>query len=399
MRSFNGFVSDFIATGVRTPEERMSNFRSNVVETLRWYCSERRPHEITSALEELFAAAPSCSLLRCETIVHRDDAALDRTTPGDPGSDGSSATELPFYSEPSGNPSSLVQLCIDGGSLDGQDWQVRIELAVKADSESVWQTVFGDISTNQDSFPNGAGEFCEKRFDVIPEVALQFQNELVLGYEEMTAELVHELRSPLSAIMTSAELVMSREGENLNSEDRELLAIIGYQAERVNSRFGDLVKSLEPVVPNRSKAGMIDLLRDAAKKSPFVSDATVQSWLSSEASWTVEIDRALFSRAILFMLEDLPRSVAGCEAVHVRCRPVGDSIAVQFEYSGEGIRPDVLRKVVLPFDSTRDGGSGLDGPPVHRIVSAHGGTTSISSSESVTIITITIPLCTTWDYE
>jgi nitrogen-specific signal transduction histidine kinase len=64
---------------------------------------------------------------------------------------------------------------------------------------------------------------------------------------------------------------------------------------------------------------------------------------------------------------------------------------MKFEYGGGGIRPDLLRKVVLPFDSTKEGGSGLASIPVHRIIRAHEGRMSIDSSETATVITMTVP--------
>jgi nitrogen-specific signal transduction histidine kinase len=107
----------------------------------------------------------------------------------------------------------------------------------------------------------------------------------------------------------------------------------------------------------------------------------------------VNADPAMLRGVFQFMLQDLPRSVAGCKGVRIRCGTEEKAAAVRFEYDGADIRPDLLRKVALPPDSAKDGGSGLECVPVHRIISAHGGKMWISPLDSPTVVTMTVPLC------
>ena len=99
MRKMNEFVSKVTATGVRTLEDRANNFRSNTIETLRWYCSEKKPDEISSALRELFSTTPNCSLIRCEVIFLGDEAIPEREQANEDDLQYLSATKIPFYSE------------------------------------------------------------------------------------------------------------------------------------------------------------------------------------------------------------------------------------------------------------------------------------------------------------
>jgi signal transduction histidine kinase len=395
MRKMNEFVSNVTATGVRTLEDRTDNFRSNAIETLRWYCSEKKPDEISLALRELFSTTPNCSLIRCEVIFLGDETVPEREQATEDDLQYLSATKMPFYSEVSDNVSSLVQFCINGSSIEGGSWQVRVQLSVKGDSELVWQTILNDICVLPDGFSDRTDELPRARpIDSVNPVRLP-DGEEELGYQAMTSELIHELRNPLGSIMTSVGMVIAKDDEPLDSEDRKLLAIIEAEAERFDSTLQKFSELLKPVNPQKSEFDLIDLLRDTVEDSTFLSgtfsDIVELSHPCEGDSLVVDADFAMFRSVLVFMLQHLPESVAGCKSAHVRCVANDDSIVVKFEYGGDGIRPDLLRKVVLPFDSTREGGSGLASIPVHRIITAHEGGISIDSSETATVITMTVP--------
>lgn len=370
MRRMNEYVSNVTATGVRTLEDRADNFRLNAIETLRWYCSEKKPDEISTALRELFATTPNCSLIRCEVIFLGDETVPEREQANEDDLQYLSATKMPFYSEVSDNVSSLVQFCINGSSIEGGNWQVRVQLSVKGDAELVWQIILNDISV----FPGGFSDRTDEPLRTRPidsvDPARLLDGEEELGYQEMTRELTHELRNPLGSIMTSVGMVIAKDDEPLDSEDRKLLAIIEAETERADRILQEFGKLLKPVNPQKSKVDLIDLLREAVEDSTFLSgtfsDIVELSYPCEGESLVVEADFAMFRSVFAFMLQHLPESVAGCESVHVRCAANDNSIVVKFEYGGDGIRPDLLRKVVLPFDSTREGGSGLARIPVHR---------------------------------
>jgi hypothetical protein len=395
MRRMNEFASNVTATRVRTPEDRADNFRSNAIETLRWYCSEKKPEEISFALRELFGTTPSCSLIRCEVIFLGDETVPEREQSNEDDLQYLSATKMPFYSEVSDNVSSLVQFCINGSSIEGGSWQVRVQLSVKGDAEFVWQTILSDICVLPDGFSDRADEPLRAGPISNSDAAGSQDGEEELGYEEMTRELIHELRNPLGSIMTSVGMVIAKDDESLDYEARRLLAIIEAEAARIDHNLQEFGTLLEPVDPQKSKVDLIDLLRDTVEHSTFLSgtfsDIVELSRPCEGDGLVVEIDSAMFRRVLVFMLQQLPESVAGCVSAHVRCAANDDSIIVKFEYGGYGIRPDLLRKVVLPFDSTKEGGSGLASVPVHRMISAHEGRMSIASTETATVITMTIP--------
>src|SRR3989442_15658159 len=71
----------------------------------------------------------------------------------------------------------------------------------------------------------------------------------------------------------------------------------------------------------------------------------------------------------------------------------GKSVEIEFEDTGPGIPEGHLHKIFYPFFTTKEGGTGLGFPLVHRIMDEHKGTVL---GESVlgrgTCVELTLPL-------
>lgn len=68
-------------------------------------------------------------------------------------------------------------------------------------------------------------------------------------------------------------------------------------------------------------------------------------------------------------------------------------IALSFRDSGPGFPPDLLPKLLDPFFTTKDHGTGLGLPIVNTIVTAHGGQLLLSNpEEGGAMITILLPV-------
>jgi signal transduction histidine kinase len=72
---------------------------------------------------------------------------------------------------------------------------------------------------------------------------------------------------------------------------------------------------------------------------------------------------------------------------------IAQSVNIQIHNGGEPISPELLSKLTRPFYTTKTFGTGLGLAIVKRIVDAHGGELSITSSASEgTIARVRLPL-------
>jgi signal transduction histidine kinase len=73
-------------------------------------------------------------------------------------------------------------------------------------------------------------------------------------------------------------------------------------------------------------------------------------------------------------------------------RAEGEWILIDVIDTGEGIPPDVLKKVFRPFFTTKPAGNGLGLATARRIITAHGGDIVLQSEPGRgTKVTLTLP--------
>ncbi len=61
--------------------------------------------------------------------------------------------------------------------------------------------------------------------------------------------------------------------------------------------------------------------------------------------------------------------------------------------TGEGIAPDLLKKIFLPFFTTKDKGVGMGLALAHKVITSHGGRVEVESRQGKgTMFTVILPL-------
>ncbi len=222
---------------------------------------------------------------------------------------------------------------------------------------------------------------------------------------EMAAGLAHEIRNPLGAIKGAAQLLMPQPGAapgstpgamasstEAHNETKELLDIIVEEANRLNNvvtRFLDYARAERP---GRDEAGNIDLNILVRKTAQLVS----QSEDGKNIDVRVRVDDflpkvAADPESLLQVFLNL--GINACQAMpnggtleimttrRRRSRlGYGQFAEVRFRDTGVGIARDKLKKLFIPFFTTKSKGTGLGLAISHRIVHQHAGTIEVRST-------------------
>jgi signal transduction histidine kinase len=97
-----------------------------------------------------------------------------------------------------------------------------------------------------------------------------------------------------------------------------------------------------------------------------------------------------FLNILLNAIQAMPQG--GLLTVSILPGPQGQGGEIRIQDDGEGIESETLNKILNPFFTTKEKGSGLGLPIVKSIVQAHQGSLSISSAPGAgTTVTITLP--------
>ncbi|MFC2075392.1 nitrogen regulation protein NR(II), partial [Bdellovibrionota bacterium] len=217
----------------------------------------------------------------------------------------------------------------------------------------------------------------------------------VLG--EMAAGLAHEIRNPLGAIKGAAQYLLPPDNELSvpEEEQKEMLRVIVEEADRLNQVVSQFLGFARPYEQNRQE---VSLNKVVSKTIDVITkDVPERISISTEFSTklpTIEIDPEQIRQVILNLLLNAVQSIENDGKVTLQTSMNNGSQSILIRDTGRGIPKENIKKLFIPFFTTREGGTGLGLPICQRIIHAHSGTIQIqSSTEEGTSVSILLP-CT-----
>jgi two-component system sensor histidine kinase KdpD len=193
----------------------------------------------------------------------------------------------------------------------------------------------------------------------------------------------HDLRSPLTAILTAAEAL--RSPRLTHEERRQLASDVTGEATRLSRLIDNLLDlsrlEADAAAPRLAWTAVDEVLQAAIDELGLPA-GTFQLAIGGELP-PVRADAAQLERAFANLLENASRHSAG-HPVSVRARDVGGRILVRVVDRGPGIPPAQRERVFEPFyrsgtEETGHRGSGLGLAIVRGFVEANGGRVWVES--------------------
>jgi nitrogen-specific signal transduction histidine kinase len=200
----------------------------------------------------------------------------------------------------------------------------------------------------------------------------------------LTAGLAHEIRNPLVAIKTLAQLLPERLDDEVFR--RDFVDLAAGEVDRIASLVNELLDFARPREPKLQLEdiqavieGMLLLVSSEAKKKGIEIAGQYEENLPT-VSMDPEQMKQVFLNILLNAIEATDEG--GCVAVEVRTfrdEKEKEALLVEIRDTGRGIPEDNLENVFTPFFSTKDTGIGLGLSISHQIVEEHRGGITVSS--------------------
>lgn len=212
---------------------------------------------------------------------------------------------------------------------------------------------------------------------------------------EMAAGLAHEIRNPLGAIKGAAQLLITGDGAGTKTqpppETREFLDIIVEEANRLNNvvtRFLDYARAERP---GREGADKVDLNQVVRKTEQLLRQENLKNvelrvrlddqlpLVAGDPESLMQVFLNLGQNALQAMPEGGTLEILSTRRRRSRLG-YGQFAEVRFRDTGVGIPRDRLKKLFIPFYTTKQRGTGLGLAISHRIINQHGGTIEVRST-------------------
>lgn len=215
-----------------------------------------------------------------------------------------------------------------------------------------------------------------------------------LSPEFLIERMVHKLRNPLSVITTAASQLEAGVNEKLTDEDLYFFNAIQHGAEKLNdiltrlafygsSEWGDM-EEIDPV----------ELLRAAIKiteeKQPEKKDLVTIDFQDPGVTPLIicspEQSKIMFEEILLNAYE----SIAGAGSVSISFTVNGNNLSITITDTGEGVNPDIIDRVFLPFVTDKPGYTGMGLTLADKIAELNGAVLEIVPGQTGgTVVTVT----------
>ena len=187
---------------------------------------------------------------------------------------------------------------------------------------------------------------------------------------EMSAGLAHEFKNAIATLQGYAQLLQSME---LNDKAQVAAASLLNEVRNLSSMVTAFLNFARPQPLQLEQVSLSDLIEDCAAELRLKLDVDV------DPSLTVRADERMLRLALLNLIRN------GAEAspdacVYVSAARENESVVIQVRDTGPGISPGDLRKIFIPFFTTKAKGHGIGLALTHRIITQHGGTLTAANS-------------------
>jgi two-component system sensor histidine kinase AtoS len=213
---------------------------------------------------------------------------------------------------------------------------------------------------------------------------------------EMSAYVAHNIRNPLASIRTTAqaELLGPAGDEGLRASFRDIVTA----TDRLESWVSDLLRFASPVALDRSVESLnalVERCTDLARPQLAHKGIGVELALAPDLA-PVALDRNKIEQVFSVVLGNaMDASPAGStiRIVSAVRQPNHVPLAcVRVEDSGPGIPPERQARLFTLFATSKKSGTGLGLALAQKIVTAHDGTITVTSSEGAgTAVEISLP--------
>jgi PAS domain S-box-containing protein len=268
----------------------------------------------------------------------------------------------------------------------------RIEFALLLNGHTVYVRLDTFDVTDRQNIPIGRGLILHD---------ITADHELDRMKSNLVSTVSHELRTPLAAIKGYATTLLADDVEWDRESQREFIAIISDESDRLTSLVNDLLDL------SRIEAGSLKLLRDECDPEEVIQRAAQQANLHEENKFEIQAERNLpklfadrprLETVLRNLIENSVKYAGEDATIKVDVSKQGEQIVFRVNDDGPGIPPDESQRIFESFYQVNaslariSSGAGLGLAICQGLVRAHGGEIWVEKQEKGACIAFSIPL-------
>lgn len=236
-----------------------------------------------------------------------------------------------------------------------------------------------------------------RSFILIEELTVELNRTERETYEKLIRMMSHEVTNTVAATNSLLESFKNYACELSDAEHRgdyvnalDVLINRNRNLNEFTQGFSDLVKLPEPQLENTDIGTLVasiqTMFRAELTRRNISFDIALEESLPAVPMDSNQIDQALIN-----VIKNAIEAIDADGSIAIVARRESDGVALCVYDSGQGIDPEVKRRLFTPFYTTKKHGQGLGLTLVREILSKHGFGYSLDSSENRTCFRILMP--------
>lgn len=221
---------------------------------------------------------------------------------------------------------------------------------------------------------------------LIKEMTREMNHQEAATWKKVIRVISHELNNslaPISSLAHSGKLMLKQQQY---AELPDVFDTLAERSEHLKNFVGNYADIAKLPRPNKTTVEWPKFYQSLTRGHPF----HLIEELPKEAAC---FDAGQIHQVLLNLLKNASESGSPPEQISLRIRQNSHTSSIEIADRGNGMSLEVLQNALLPFYSTKPGGSGLGLPLCREIIEAHGGQMALSNRRQGGLrVSITLPL-------
>lgn len=221
------------------------------------------------------------------------------------------------------------------------------------------------------------------------------------AWQKLISVLTHEIMNSIAPIISLSETLSEQENQEEAGQreaDPESYRIMQQAMETIHRRSKGLLSFVENYrtltrlpQPAKQPIQMLVLLKSIQQLT--APNGIDFSWSVYPAQLILNADKTMVEQLLINLLKNAHEACSGLseEKIEVKAEMVGDKVEITVSDNGQGISPEAMDKIFIPFYSTKANGSGIGLSLCRQIVARHKGKISVRSDKNGTCFKLEFP--------
>lgn len=217
-------------------------------------------------------------------------------------------------------------------------------------------------------------------------------------WTDLAASMSHEIRNPLVAIKTFAQLLPERfDDSDFRKNFNEIVVQEIDRLDNIITQINSFAHPAELVMKSIDVRSSVKKAIELARNRFAKNGGQIETALPNDLPKVLG-DEAALTEAFAHLVFNATEATSGAKKprITLTARPIREGqqtsgVIVTVQDNGKGISPDLREKVFSPFCTTKARGIGLGLPIVKRTVFDHNGRVDIDSNPDGTSVNVMLP--------